>query len=250
MLDELDNLGIKFNTGKVDYSFFFSEGRKRNLSTDILSDNFKLFPRKLNYEWLYFNDKQIERVIDLYIKELKRSSRLNNKKEEKRFHTLFNKYPSLIKRDNYSKHWYEARLYYEEKNWYEPDYTLKPNFNQRTDLSILEVKLPNEGFIKKTNFHPKPYSSIVNHIFQVNDYKEYLESDEYQETIKKVFGFMPDSIDYNILIGRLDDKTESMKILSKRMRQMNALHINFITYDELLDYQVKYLERMKVLKIN
>ena len=250
VLDELDNMAIKFNSGKVDYTYFFSEERKRDIDTDILSDNFKLLPRKLNYDWLYVNDRQIEKAIDLYIKELKRSRRLNNKKdEEKRFHKLFNKYPFFLKRDNYSKHWYQPRLHYEKEKWYEPDYTLQPNFNQQTDLSILEVKLPNERFIKKTKFHPSPYSSIMEHIFQVNDYKDYIESDKFNETIKKVFGFVPDSIEYNILIGRIDDKRESFKIMNKRMTQMNSMHINFITYDELLDYQVKYLERVKVLTL-
>lgn len=249
VLDEMDNIGIKFNSGIVDYKHFFAEERKRNIETDILSDNFKLLKRKLQYEWLKFNENQIEAAIDLYIKELKRASRLNGKKEEKRFHRLFNKYPFLVKRDNYDKHWYEERLYYGDNNWYEPDYALKPNFSQRTDLSILEVKLPNEGFIKRTKFHPKPYSSILDHIFQVNDYKEYLESDEYQQLILDAFGFVPGSVEYNILIGRLDDKTESFRIFNERMKQINATHINFITYDELLEYQVQYLERMKVLKI-
>jgi hypothetical protein len=249
ILDELDNLGIKFNSGRIDYTFYFSEDRKRNIPTNILSENFKKFPRKLNYDWLEENDKQIEIAIDEFIKELKTSTKLNKKKEEKKFHKLFNKYPFLIKRDNYSDHWYEPRLYYNNAEYYEPDYSLKPNFSQRTDLSILEVKLPNEAFIKKTKFHPKPYNNIFSHIIQVNDYKDYLESDEYHTAIKKVFGFVPESIEYNILIGRLDDKTSSFSIFNKRMKQIDSLHINFITYDELLDYQVKYLERTKLLKI-
>jgi len=249
VLDELDNLGIKFNSGKIDYSYILSRDKKRNVETIVLSENFKLFPRKLSYDWLNFNEREIEMAIDKYVKELKRANRLNKKKDEKRFHKIFNEYPFFIKRDNYSKHWYEPRLYYEENNYFEPDYTLLPNFNQRTELSILEVKLPNEGFIKKTKFHPKPYSAMLDHIFQVNDYKEYLESEEYQDMIKKAFGFVPAKLEYNILMGRIDDKNDSLKVLNKRLKEMNATDINFVTYDELLDYQVKYLERMKFLSI-
>lgn len=83
----------------------------------------------------------------------------------------------------------------------------------------------------------------------MNDYKDYLESDEYQESIRKVFGFVPTKLEYNILVGRLDDKTKGFSVFNKSMRQINATHINFITYDELLDYQVKFLERMKILKV-
>jgi hypothetical protein len=249
VLDELDNLGIKFNSGKIDYEYYFSTERKRDVDTKILSENFKRFPRKLNYDWLLANEKQIEQAIDEYIKELKRATRLNKKKGEKKFHKLFNKYPFLIRRDNYDKHWYQPKLYYEEKKYYEPDFTLQPNFKQNVDLSLLEVKLPNEGFIKKKDFHPNPYNRIIEHIFQVNDYKEYLESEEYLKEIKKVFGYIPESIEYNILVGRLDDKTSSLKIFNKRMKQMGALHINFITYDELYGYQVKFLQRMQLLRI-
>jgi hypothetical protein len=102
---------------------------------------------------------------------------------------------------------------------------------------------------RKKKFHPTQYQNIIEHICQVNDYKDYLESDEYHSLIKKTFGFFPDSIEYNILIGRLDDKKNSLSIFNTRLRQLNAMHINFITYDELLDYQVKYLERMEMLKI-
>lgn len=250
VLDELDNLGIRNNSGIVDSSYFLSSDRLRNIQTEILSANFKSFPRPLRYQWLYFNEKEIEIAIDEFLYELKRASRLNKKHDEKRFHKLINKFPFLIKRDNYSKHFYEARLHYESDRYYEPDYTLVPNFNQRTDLSILEIKLPNEGFIKKTAFHASPYSKLISHLIQVSDYKDYLESDEYRKTIKKVFGFSPDSFEFNLLIGRREGLDFDRDLLIKRMRQLNQSFVNLITYDDLLDYQVKFLERMKLLKIH
>jgi hypothetical protein len=250
VLDELDNLGVKFNSGKIDYTYYFSSDRKLRVETSILSRNFKSFPRKLNYDWLNLNEKQIELGIDKYIKELKRATRLDKKdKEEKEFHKIFNDNLFLIKRDNYNNHWYEAKLHYNKKNFYEPDYSLSPNFSQLTDLSILEVKLPNERFIKKTKFHPGPYGSLMSHIFQVNDYKDYIESEEYHKKLKAVFGFIPSNVEYNLLIGRSADKDSNLYNLTKRMRQMGALHINLLTYDELLEYQVKYLDRMRLLKV-
>ncbi|HCZ34922.1 MAG TPA: hypothetical protein DHV26_03245 [Cytophagales bacterium] len=249
VLDELDNLGIRNNSGSIDYTYYFSTDRNRSIETKILSESFRQFPRKLRYEWIEFNEEQIEKAVDEYIKELKRASRLNRKNDEKKFHKLFNKYSFLLKRDNYTKQWYEPRMHYNEDNYWEPDYALQPNFNHRTDLSIVEIKLPNEKFITKSKFHPKPYKKILDHIFQVNDYKEFLESDKFQDTIRRIYGFVPTRIEYNILVGRLDDKMNSLSVFNRRMRQMNALHINFITYDELLDYQVKFMERMKLLNI-
>ena len=249
-LDELDNLGIKFNSGQIDYTYYFSSNKRLNLETNILSENFRLIPRKLYYAWLTSNERQIELAINAYITQLKIATRTDNKKkEEKEFHKIFNANDFLIKRDNYSKHWYEAKMRYGKGNFFEPDYSLKPNFSQKTDLSILEVKLPSEGFIKKTKFHPSPYSSLMNHIFQVNDYKEYIESDEYNSKLKKLFGFIPSNVEYNLLIGRQSAKDDNLEMLSRRMRQMDALHINLLTYDELLEYQVRYLDRMKILNI-
>jgi hypothetical protein len=249
VLSELDNLGIRNNSGKIDYDYYLSTDRLRNISTDILSQNFRIFPRRLDYSWFYFNEREVEMAIDKFIYEVKRASRLNKKHDEKRFHKLINKFPFLIKRDNYSSHLYEPRLQYEEDRYYEPDYTLIPNFNQETDLSILEIKLPSEGFIKKTSFHPAPYSKFLNHLFQVSDYKEYLESDEYKAIITKVFGFTPSSIEFNLLIGRKEDLDYNRELLAKRMRQMNKSFINLITYDDLVEYQVKFLERNKWLSV-
>ena len=42
-----------------------------------------MFPRRLDYDWILFNEKEIEKALDEYIKELKRATRLNKKQEEK-----------------------------------------------------------------------------------------------------------------------------------------------------------------------
>jgi len=247
VLDELENIG--FNQYARDARSLLLKKNLSHCDTDILSENFKLFPRNLNYSWLTENDHQIEQAIDEYIKEFKRLTVFKRKKEKK-IHQIFNKNPFLIKRDNYSKHWYEPKLYLNNTNYYEPDYMLEPNFNYRTDLSLLEIKLPSERFIKKKLFHPSPYAALMEHIFQVNDYKDYIESDQYQDQLFKAFGFVPNKIEYNILVGRSNDKEKNLSIFNNRLRQINALHINFITYDELYEYQVKFLERFQLLDIN
>lgn len=121
--------------------------------------------------------------------------------------------------------------------------------NYETDLSILEVKLPNEGFVKQRKFHPTIYSKLLDHLGQVNDYKDYLESEQYQEIIKKKFGTFPRKIEYKLLIGRQEQKDENLDVLEKRMRQLGQSHIYLMTYDELRDYQVKFLDRINLLEV-
>lgn len=248
VLDELYNLGIIFNSGVIDYSFFFKKNNSFR-STRILSQNFKMFPRKLNYYWLDYDKRQIEKSIDDFTKMLKRSETIGKKGEERLYHKFFNKNHPFLLRDAYSRHWYEPRLYKNSTEFEEPDYTLKPNITFETDLSVFEVKLPNETFLTQSKFHTSPKSKLMRHIFQVNDYKDYLESDQYQNEINKIFGYVPKSIDYNILIGRKKDKEENIYYLTKRMKQMGQDKLNLMTYDDLLDYQLKFFHRMELLNV-
>ena len=249
ILDEMDNLGIRLNSGEIDYTYYFSGDRKINISTNILSENFKLFPRKLSYQWLSINSKQIQKSIDEFIKLLKRSEKIGNKGEEKLFHKFLLSNDHFILRDNYSKYWYESKLEKGDNKYEEPDFTLRPNFKTKTDLSLIEIKLPNEGFIKNKKYHKSPYAKFVDHIIQVNDYKDYLESEQYKESINKIFGYIPLRIEYKLLIGRQQDKLENLSELTKIMRQLGQTTLQLLTYDDLMDYQVKFLDRVGLLEI-
>ncbi|MDX2129719.1 MAG: DUF4263 domain-containing protein [Chloroherpetonaceae bacterium] len=249
VLNELDLLGIRFNSGIIDYSKYFSEKRKTHIGTKILSENFKLFPRKLNYYWLNFNTKQIEKSIDEFIKLLKRSSRIGKKGEEKVYHKFFRENKYFLLRDSFSRYWYEPRLMKNEVNYEEPDFFLKPNFNYRTDLNLLEIKLPNETFMKSKKRHNAPLSKLIEHIIQVNDYKDYIESAQNKTELNKIFGMVPQKISYNILIGRKEEKDQRIFELEKIMRQLNQGYIHLMTYDELMEYQVKFFDKMNLLEI-
>ena len=249
VLEELDTIGIRFNSGIIDYTYYFKDRRTRFQPTKVLSENFKLFPRKLRYYWLDYDKREVEIAIDEFIKMLKRSRSIGKKGEEKMFHFFFNRNKSFLLRDAYSRFWYEAKLMKNETEYEEPDYILKPNVTHETDLSLLEVKLPNEAFMTRKKRHKSPRAKLIQHIIQVNDYKDYLESDEYLSEINNVFGYIPKRINYNILIGRNESKQEHIHELNKTMRQLGQGELNLMTYDELMEYQVKFLDRMDLLNI-
>lgn len=249
ILEELDAVGIRFNSGIIDYSHYFLDRKTRLKPTKILSENFKLFPRKLIYYWLDYDKREIEIAIDKFVKMLKHSRSIGKKGEEKKFHHFFNENKSFLLRDAYSRFWYEAKFMKNDSEFEEPDYSLKPNMTYETDLSLLEVKLPNEAFMTKKKYHKSPRAKLIQHIIQVNDYKDYLESDEYLSEINNVFGYIPKRINYNILIGRNESKQEHIHELNKTMRQLGQGELNLMTYDELMEYQVKFLDRMELLNI-
>ncbi|MEH6681670.1 MAG: hypothetical protein V7724_14065 [Sediminicola sp.] len=111
------------------------------------------------------------------------------------------------------------------------------------------MKLPNETFLTKGKFHTPIRSKLLKHIFQVNDYKDYLESDQFLTEINNTFGYVPKNVNYNVLIGRQKDKEENLFMLEKRMNQLNQKHIHLMTFDEIMEYQVRFLNRMELLDI-
>lgn len=249
VLDDLDAIGIRFNSGIIDYTHYILDRKTRRRPTKILSENFKLFPRKLNYYWLDYDKRSIEIAIDKFVKMLKHSRSVGKKGEEKKYHDFFNQNESFLLRDAYSRFWYEAKLMKNDTKYEEPDYTLKPNMTYETDLSLLEVKLPNEAFMTKKKYHKTPRAKLIQHIIQVNDYKEYLDSDEYLSEINNVFGYIPKRINYSILIGRNESKQEHIQDLNKTMRQLGQGELQLMTYDDLMEYQVKFLDRMELINI-
>lgn len=247
VLEEIYNLGIRLNSGVYEYNLLDIVKNGYRLHTKIISNNYKLFPRRLNYDWIFYDLDKTRWIIDEFIKQLKRS--MNHKKgDEKLYHKFFNENSSFLKRDVYSKYHYEPKLYYNEDNYFEPDFILKPEMTFETDLSVLEVKLPHELIAKNKKFHPSLRAKFMDHLFQINDYKEYLEDEKYRKQINNTFGYIPKLVEYNILIGRNEHKDENEYIINKRMDEMKS-SINIITYDDLLDAQIRYLERMELLKI-
>lgn len=248
VLEELDSLGIKSNSGMIDYSNLQVIFEKRKLDTKILSDNFKFFPRRLEYYWLKNNKEQIEKAIDTFIKMLKWSS-ISKKQQEKTYQSFFNENLHFLERDVYKKTWHEVKLPRSDNQFYAPDYSMETNLNYLTDLSILEVKLPNERLVGKKDFHKNFLGKVFHHLKQVNNYKDYLGDEMNLKHIARKFGFMPGKIEFNLLIGRMEEKQDHGELINTTMRQFGQQDVRLLSYDELLEYQVAFLERINLLKI-
>jgi hypothetical protein len=243
VFDDLANLGASFYRGRINYTHFLTSKRTVGRYTRIISDDFKMRRQRPGHQWILFDKRKSEIALVSYNHEIRRAMR-SKEHDESRFHELFEQYPTLIRRDNFSDHWHEKPLPYGLGQSYKPDFSLKPNFNQLSDLSILEVKLPTEGFLAKTKFHTPILQSLAHQMVQVKDYQDYLESGQFEQELRSAYGFVPQRIQYNILIGRVDEKYRQLELLDKRMRQYDASHINLITHDEQLDAHSRYHDRM------
>ncbi|WP_214225839.1 hypothetical protein [Pedobacter sp. B4-66] len=54
--------------------------------------------------------------------------------------------------------------------------------------------------------------------------------------IEKEFGFFPSKIDFNILIGRMEEKLDHAEVINTTKRQFGQKDVRLLSYDELLEY--------------
>jgi Domain of unknown function (DUF4263) len=248
MIGDLSNIGIPYERGRLLYQYTLSEKKREGIYTSILSDDFKKKPTALLYDWIATSERQLEVAIGKLEKELKRSVRLETR-EEKRVSDLLEQNQFLIKRDNYSYRWHEPRLRRQGRRSYRLDFTLKPNFNQLADMSVLELKLPNDQLIVSPNFHPTFSSRLIRGLSQVNDYRRYISDAKNRKGVWDAFQFIPEKVDYTILVGRQEEKERHQETFNQRNQEFNAGRANITTYDEFVQMGINYLGRRDLLSI-
>ena len=248
MFDDLSNIGIPFEGGRLRYNHVLPDKQREGRYTSILTDDYKKEPTRLLFDWIVTSERQLEIGIGKLEKELKRAARLNTR-EEHRIADIFSQYPVLVKRDNFSTHWHETRLPRSGRRAYRLDFPLKPNFNQLTDLNVLELKVPNEKLIVRPRFHPTFSSKLIQHISQTNDYGRYFADGNNHSKVREAFGFVPAKVEFTILVGRTEEKERHQETFNQRSQEFIASRANITTYDEYVQTEIDYLARRDLLSI-
>jgi len=248
LFGDLSNIGIPFERGQLQYHYTLPERKRQGRYTRILSDAYKTAPSRLLYDWIVNDERQFAIAIGKLEKEMKRARRLGIR-DEKCFSDLLDQYPALIKRDNFSTHWHESVLRRDGNESYRLDFTLKPNFSQLADLSVLELKLPQDRIIVSRNFHPTFSKPLVQNLSQVNDYRRYMKDGKNFREIKDAFDFVPQKVDYTILVGHQEEKEEYLETFNLRNQDFNAGGTHITTYDEFVQTDIDYLARRDLLSI-
>ena len=232
-----------FQPIKINYALY-----RKDTATRILSKVFVERQKRLNYYWFELSIDEIEYSINKFMDEITKA-RKYSRKNEKRIHRFLQENPNFLLRETYANFFYEKQLYYpDSKSYIEPDFILNPNkqiFISKTE--IFEVKLPIEGIIKKSKLHQNTYSSFWNHLAQIKDYQDYFKMKEVQDEILNKLGYLPQELKYVLLVGSKEQKYENLEILKTRARQFNFEDINILTYEELLDYQIRFAQREKII---
>ena len=251
IFDDLEVLGIglDFDFTKVSVGYSI---KVRSERTSILSSAFVLKQNRLPYLWIdkhFFQQEatieELESLVNQYMTSPK--NELERRKWESQLQVFFMRNPQFILNDSYSKFWSEPRLYYPKSTKFiKPDFVTKPIISPELGKNwhVFDLKLPIQEFLQQTEFHKSFTSKFQKCLTQITDYKEYFKSDKNKENIERKFNFHPKHPKMTLIVGRRSYLLEQQDKIFERLSQMNYADINLLTYDEIVDYQKKELERL------
>ena len=121
-----------------------------------------------------------------------------------------------------------------------PDFAFSPMLGPVDDTSIelLEIKLPGEKTLNN-GFHRGLAAKVHRAIDQLKDYARYLRDPANLQRILRAFGYLPDSSQLAVLIGRYPRNAEDRDVW---LRRTSELDVTIITYDEILQTQADQLK--------
>lgn len=258
---DLDCLGIKIdNLPGFHHSNYFKSYYQSNISgkaeeyfslkTKILSIEFIRLPTPLNYDWIILTNDTIDKTIVDFESTFKNHIKYDRKNNERTIlHEFFNKNKLILLRDTYTDLHHEKNLFdFNEKTSEECDYILKTEFPDFLRTTFVEVKKEDVVFyVKKHTKRPQISSNFLSHLEQVWRYKEFTQETKNQPEIKNKIGYETNQFDYVLLAGRLEEKLEFKEKFDKDITRMFK-DIEVITYEELEDININYLNRFNRLQ--
>jgi hypothetical protein len=219
--------------------------------TRLLSLEFIKCPKPLNYDWLLLSDKLIEEAILKYIDTYKNHLKYDRKNGERAIlHQFFKNNRTVLLRDTYSDMKYELNLNeLKSKDSEECDFILKTEYPEFLNTTFFEVKKEDVTFyVKKNTKRPQISSEFLSHLNQVWGYKQFTQNPINKVELHSKLEYRTDNFDFVLLAGRLEEKEEMKHLFEPEIKRMFE-GVKVITYQELEDVNVSYLEKFSRLKI-
>lgn len=257
---DLDNLGLKvellhnftLSTNFKNY-YFNNITRKAEMyyhnKTSQLSKEFIKAPTTLNYDWLLLNSLEIENSIYKYIDTYNHHRKYDrNNGERTILHEFFKQNKIILLRDTYSDMKYELNLNeIDTKNSEECDFILKTEYPEFLKTTFFEVKKEDVTFyVKKNTKRPQISSTFLSHLNQIWNYKEFTENPLNTVELKNKLEYDTKNFDFVLLAGRIEEKEEMKHLFEKQIGRMFE-GIKVVTYEELENININYLEKFNRL---
>lgn len=257
---DLDNLGLKVEqlhnfilSANFKNYYFNSISRKAEMyyhnKTIQLSKEFIKAPTPLNYDWLILNRLEIENSIYKYIDTYKHHRKYDrNNGERAILHEFFKQNRVILLRDTYSDMKYELNLNeIDTQNSEECDFILKTEYPEFLKTTFFEVKKEDVTFyVKKSTKRPQISSAFLSHLNQIWNYKEFTENPLNTVELKNKLEYDTKNFDFVLLAGRIEEKEEMKHLFEKQIDRMFE-GIKVVTYEELENININYLEKFNRL---
>ncbi len=248
--DDLEILGIG-----IDYDFAKSDlgyaVRVKSEQTKILSKGFLFKQQRLPYQWLnkeFFeyeaSIEELENLINLYLALPK--EKLQRIRWEDQLQAFFVNHPKFLFENNYLNYWSQPKLDIPESNrFYKPDFVVKPySYGLGKNWEIIDLKLPLQEFLQKTNFHKTFTGKFFKCLKQIRDYKAYFMDDKNKAPIEKVLNFHPKFPRLTLVVGRQNLLFEQQDKIHHELNAINSADVYLLTYDEIIENQKLNLQRL------
>ncbi len=219
---------------------------------EVLTRKYSQRPLKLPFLTFRRDIEATEMALDEFYKTVEKISKSSKPKQEKKYHELLKRFPEFILGNTYDQYFYENNFTLPSDNSknYEPDFIRRHKFYKfNKSANLLEIKLPNERYLTKREFHPTFSSGFVKSISQVWDYQEYFEDESNKNNIVKNLGYFP-RMTHSLLLGRTSERDLHLEILEKRLRRLDLHDITLITYDDLIKQRAKLLNYRQLYLVN
>lgn len=258
---DLDILGINidilpdFQNSKYFKEYYQSKISKNATDyfiakTSVLSEEFIRFPAPLDYDWILLNNNIIERAILEFDNTFKNHVKYDRRNNERTIlHEFFNNNKLILLRDTFTGLEYEKNLYdLNKKNSEECDFILKTEYPDFLRTTFVEIKKEDVVFyVKKHTKRPQFSHNYLSHLEQVWRYKEFAQDIKNQPELKEKLGYETSQFDFVLLAGRLEEKLELNDKFEKDLdRSFKGIEV--ITYEELKEINIGYLDRFNRLK--
>ncbi len=219
--------------------------------TKVVSTEFIKCPIVLNYDWLILDNKQIEESILKYIDTYKNHIKYDRKNGERAIlHEFFKSHRTILLRDTYSDMKYELNLNeLKSKDSEECDFILKTEYPDFLNTTFFEVKKEDVTFyVKKNSKRPQFSHDFFSHLKQVWGYKEFTKKPINKIELNSKLEYSTNNFDFILLAGRFEEKEEMRELFEPEIKRMFD-GIKVITYEELEDVNINYLDKFNRLKI-
>lgn len=213
-------------------------------NTNVLSKEFIVNPKFLNYNWLHQSNNRLEAIIESFGKMFRYHIKYDRKNNERTIiHQFLNDNKIILQRDSYSNHLYELQLLEDNNEKQICDFILQTDLPDYQNTTFFEVKKEDVPLmVDKFNKRPRFSAEMNKNLDQMDDYLQYSKNKKYSEELEYKLGYKTTNFSYQMLAGSLDEKEQVKEVFEEKLKR-RYIGIEVLTFEDYENLNYKYLDK-------